>query len=120
MSDFDPYKIEPYISNRFSKIKVQGVYAALLLFYAFKNKETPKWAKNIIIGALAYFVSPIDSIPDLTPFLGFTDDIGVMMFGLVTIACYIDDEIRKKARITILQYFGTVDLDDLNQVDAKL
>ncbi|MCB0641234.1 MAG: DUF1232 domain-containing protein, partial [Phaeodactylibacter sp.] len=66
---------------------LKTVYTALLLFYAFKRKDTPAWAKNIILGTLGYFLAPIDAIPDLTPILGYTDDIGVLSFGLVTIAC---------------------------------
>ncbi len=37
--------------------------------------------KALVIGALLYFINPIDAIPDLTPYLGFIDDIGVI--GLV-------------------------------------
>ena len=66
--------------------------------YAFKRKETPAWAKRIITGILAYFIAPLDAIPDLTPFLGFTDDVGLLGFGLVTIAAYINDEVKSKSR----------------------
>lgn len=37
--------------------------------------------KAIIIGALLYFINPFDLMPDITPFLGFVDDMGVI--GLV-------------------------------------
>ena len=37
--------------------------------------------KAIIIGALLYFINPFDLIPDITPLLGFIDDMGVI--GLV-------------------------------------
>ena len=29
-------------------------------------------------GALIYFISPIDAIPDLAPLLGYMDDLGVI------------------------------------------
>ena len=35
------------------------LYSALLLFYAFKRKDLPAWAKSIVIGALGYLLSPI-------------------------------------------------------------
>ncbi|MDV7402173.1 DUF1232 domain-containing protein, partial [Arthrospira platensis SPKY1] len=58
--------------KRFAKAAgVKTVYSVLLLFYAFQRKETPAWAKNIILGALAYFISPLDFLPDLTPVFGF-------------------------------------------------
>jgi uncharacterized membrane protein YkvA (DUF1232 family) len=37
--------------------------------------------KAIIVGALLYFINPFDLIPDITPVLGFVDDMGVI--GLV-------------------------------------
>lgn len=99
---------------------VKVVYAALLLFHAYQSKDTPKWAKNVIIGALAYFVSPIDGIPDLTPFLGFTDDMGVLCFGLVTIACYIDKDVREKAKSNLSRIFKNYQETDLVEVDKIL
>ncbi len=97
MDDFSLSKIIKYLKRYLTQLSTQGVYAALLLYYSWSNENTPAWAKKIIVGALAYFVSPIDAIPDLTPFIGMTDDIGLMSFSLVTIACYINDEVRDKA-----------------------
>ncbi len=34
--------------------------------------------KAIIIGALLYFINPFDLIPDITPILGFLDDMSVI------------------------------------------
>lgn len=103
------------------KLSTQGVYIILLLIHAFRNENTPSWAKNIILGALAYFLSPFDSIPDLAPFIGLTDDLGVMTFGLVTIACYIDDDVRAKA-YTQLSNIMDGDVDDVtvSEVDGWL
>lgn len=109
-----------YIKARIKTIGIKVVYSALLLFYAYNRPETPRWAKNIILGSLAYLVSPIDSIPDLTPFLGFTDDFGVLSFGLVTISCYIDESVRQAAKDQIAVFFKKVDEQDLLEVDAKL
>ena len=78
-------KIFRKLKNSFKLLGQRAVYTVLLMFYAFKRKDTPAWAKNIIIGAIAYFLNPFDGLPDLTPILGYTDDIGVLSFGLVTI-----------------------------------
>ncbi len=96
------------------------VYSALLLYFAFTRKETPVFAKNIILGVLGYFISPIDALPDLTPIIGYTDDLGVLSFGLVTIACYINDEVRIKARKKLKTWFGEFDLQELAEVDGRL
>jgi uncharacterized membrane protein YkvA (DUF1232 family) len=34
--------------------------------------------KAIVVGALLYFINPLDVIPDLTPFIGFGDDMGII------------------------------------------
>lgn len=50
----------------------------LRLYYALQDKDTPIWAKSIIVGALAYFISPLDAIPDITPVVGYVDDWGAI------------------------------------------
>jgi len=34
--------------------------------------------KAIVVGALIYFISPIDTIPDIAPLIGYLDDLGVI------------------------------------------
>lgn len=109
-------KIQKYISVFGQKAS----YSLLLLFFAFKRKDTPHWAKNIIIGAIAYFLSPIDTIPDLTPFLGLTDDMGVLSFGLVMIACYINEDVRSQAKEKMIKIFGKVNEEIILEVNQTL
>lgn len=96
------------------------MYSVLLLYYAYRRKDTPIWAKRIIIGILGYFISPIDMLPDLTPILGYTDDLGVLSFGLVAIAAYINDDVRITARKKLRDWFGDYDVAELVEVDQKL
>ena len=51
-------------AGRLGKPVVRQLYA---LYYLWESEHTPKRAKMIIVGALVYFLSPIDSIPDLRP-----------------------------------------------------
>jgi len=74
-----------------------AVEMSLVLFYTSTAKETPTWCKSVIYGALGYFISLIDGIPDLTPILGYTDDVAVMMAAMAAIAQYITPEIRAKS-----------------------
>ena len=99
---------------------VKTAYSGLLLYYAYKRKDTPAWAKRLVLGVLGYFISPIDALPDLTPLVGYTDDFGVLTFGLVTIACYINDEVKGNARTQLGKWFGEYDEADLREVDKKL
>lgn len=48
------------------------------LFKYFRDKNIPWYRKSIVIGALVYFIVPIDSIPDIAPLIGYLDDLGVI------------------------------------------
>lgn len=117
---FSEFKFWEKLKYHAQQAGLKAVYSALLLFYAFKRKETPVWARRMILGVLAYFIAPIDAIPDLTPILGFTDDVGVLGFGLVTVACYINDDVRIEARKKLSNWFGEFDLAQLAEVDEQL
>lgn len=117
---FSPQKLWEKLQNYAQAAGVKVVYSALLMFYAYRRKETPSWAKHIILGTLGYFLAPIDAIPDLSPIIGYTDDIGVLSFGLVTIAAYVNDEVRGNAREHLSKWFENYNEEDLNQVDEQL
>ncbi|WP_211217597.1 YkvA family protein [Paenibacillus ginsengihumi] len=95
------------------------VYAALLLFYCLKDGNVPAWAKTVIIGSLAYFISPLDAIPDIVPVAGFTDDLGSLVAALGIVAVYINEDIRQKAKVKLAEWFGDDCLDDLGDIDDK-
>ncbi|MBK8624426.1 MAG: DUF1232 domain-containing protein [Saprospiraceae bacterium] len=113
-------QIFKFISVHLKNLSVRLIYSILLMMYAYNAERTPAWARRIILGAVAYLLSPIDSIPDLTPFIGFTDDLGVISFGLVAIACYIDQDVRIAARQKLMTIFEQVDERELQAVDEKL
>ena len=112
--------VKVYIKDQLTNMGASLVYAVMLLYYAYQEPNTPKWAKSTIIGSIGYLLSPIDSIPDLTPFIGFTDDMGVVMFGLVTIACYITNDVRVKAKTQLLHLLPKTSDIVFAKVDAKL
>ncbi|BDQ67997.1 YkvA family protein [Shewanella xiamenensis] len=96
-----------------NKIKMFGrqagrevVERALWLYYAAQKPNTPTWAKSVIFGALAYFISPLDAIPDLTPLVGFTDDLGALAAALTMVTLYIDDEVKSLAAAKLALWFG--------------
>lgn len=93
--------------KKFAKVAGKEVIEkALFLYYAAKQPNTPLWAKTTIYGALAYFISPIDMLPDLTPLLGYTDDLSILAAALVTVASYITDEVKQQARDKMQTWFG--------------
>ncbi len=95
-------------------------YTALLLYYAYQRKETPAWAKRVVMGALGYLVMPLDFVPDLSPVVGFTDDIGVLSAGLLTVAAFVNQEVRENARKKLGDWFPSVEEADLQSVEDKL
>ncbi len=103
-----------------TKVGVKGVYTAFLLYYAYQRKDTPAWAKRIVLGALGYLVMPLDFLPDLSPFVGLTDDIGVLSFGLVTIAAYVNKEVRQQARAKTASIFPSAKEEDYAAVEKQL
>ena len=89
------------IAKKAGKIIIQN---ALTLYYTL-NSDAPKWVKVIIAMALAYLVAPIDSIPDLIPVLGFSDDLGLLITVLSKIAIHIKNESRQQARQAVDRIF---------------
>jgi uncharacterized membrane protein YkvA (DUF1232 family) len=45
-----------------------------------KYRHIPWKSLLIILAAIIYFVNPIDLIPDVIPLLGFTDDVGILLW----------------------------------------
>ena len=60
----------------------------------------------IIYGALGYFISPLDVIPDFMPIVGFTDDIGILAAAVGIAALYIDSDVKDKADRKLADWFG--------------
>ncbi len=91
----------------FKTAGAEVIERALWLFYALKRPETPFWAKTAIVGALGYFISPIDVIPDAIPILGFTDDLGVLVAAVGAVSQYIDEKVKQQAK-SKMQEWGLV------------
>ena len=87
------------------------VEKVLWLYYASRRPDVPRWAKLTIYAALAYFILPLDAIPDITPLAGYSDDLGALSAALLTVARYVDDEVKAKARRRLHTWFGPAPTD---------
>ncbi|QFU75848.1 DUF1232 domain-containing protein [Halioglobus maricola] len=85
------------------------VEKALLLYYAMQEEEAPAWAKATIAGALGYFIVPLDAIADLTPAVGYADDLGVLALAIAAVTRYINDDVRTKTAAKLESWFGSDD-----------
>ncbi len=62
---------------------------ALAAYYAAFDRETPLRVRAGFLAALAYFVLPIDGIPDFLPFIGLGDDALVLVGAMKMLAAHI-------------------------------
>jgi uncharacterized membrane protein YkvA (DUF1232 family) len=76
---------------------------AAAAFYCATDSATPFAVRATLFGALAYFVLPIDAVPDFLLGLGYTDDAAVLLAAFTTAKTYIADEHRAKARAWLLK-----------------
>jgi uncharacterized membrane protein YkvA (DUF1232 family) len=82
------------------------VQDVLVLYYTLKDPKTPTRIKAAIMGALAYFIMPLDAVPDTIVGLGYLDDIGVLAWGYDIVANHIGDGAVKEATRTSRRWFG--------------
>jgi uncharacterized membrane protein YkvA (DUF1232 family) len=107
--------------KKFAKVAgIKVIYLALLLFYTLQQSSTPKWAKSVIIGALGYFIFPLDFIPDFIPIAGFSDDLSALLAVIVAVALYIDEDTKSKAKTKLHIWFGAYDEAKLDTIDNKI
>jgi uncharacterized membrane protein YkvA (DUF1232 family) len=67
-------------------------------YYCTLDPATPNRVRWILLGALAYFVLPVDGVVDFLPLLGFTDDAAIIAAAIAQVAGSITAEHRAKAR----------------------
>ena len=108
-------KIKNYSKEAGAKV----VYVALLLYYIMEDGGVSLKSKLTIAAALGYFILPADAIFDLTPILGFSDDLGVLLFALSQVSNSITPEIKQKARTKLQQWFGEIDGSELNEIENQ-
>jgi uncharacterized membrane protein YkvA (DUF1232 family) len=79
---------------------------ALWLYYTAESPATPSWAKSVIYGALGYFIFPADAIPDITPVVGYADDLGVLTAAIAAVALYVTMDVKEKSAQKLKDWFG--------------
>jgi uncharacterized membrane protein YkvA (DUF1232 family) len=74
---------------------------ALAIWYCAHDDETPLAAKGMMLAALAYFVMPVDAIPDFIAGIGYTDDAAVFMAMLALVGKNLKPRHRAEARAAV-------------------
>jgi len=104
----DKYSDEDFWDKvkKYAKVAGESVLEpALKMYYSAQDPHTPTWAKTTVYGALGYFIFPIDAIPDITPIIGYSDDLGVLAMATAAVAAHITEENTAKAKETLRQWF---------------
>lgn len=109
-------KIKKYSKAAGSKV----IYGVLLLYYTMNEKSVGLKTKIYIAASLGYFILPTDAIFDLTPIIGYSDDLGVLIFALTQIASAITPQAKEKARAKINEWFDSVDEKELKELEDQI
>lgn len=72
---------------RMHRGRIAEIWADVQALWAMVRDPSAAWtSKAIAIGALLYLVSPFDAIPDFLPFVGLSDDAGVILAAVAALA----------------------------------
>jgi uncharacterized membrane protein YkvA (DUF1232 family) len=116
LEDYSKYE-KHYSDNQFwDKVRkvaraagIKVIYVALELYYVLRNPGTPKADRAKILGALGYFILPLDILPDALPLVGYTDDLAAISWCIYSVAKNITPEVREKAAGQLRKWFGDFD-----------
>ncbi len=86
------------ISNVALRAGEEVIKKVLVLYYCMKDTDTPAQAKAVIVGTLGYFIFPFDSIPDMAPAVGFSDDLGALAIATTLVLMHIKPEHNRLAQ----------------------
>jgi uncharacterized membrane protein YkvA (DUF1232 family) len=102
-SDGDDGTLRQSFWRKLPRVAARIPFAEDLLasYYCAFDRNTPLQVKATLVGAIAYFVLPIDAIPDVLPVLGFTDDAAVLATAIKLVASHIVPAHRDAARVTL-------------------
>ncbi|CDN55980.1 Hypothetical protein RG1141_CH36520 [Neorhizobium galegae bv. officinalis bv. officinalis str. HAMBI 1141] len=70
-------------------------------YYCAIDRRTPTRVRGVLLAALAYFVMPIDFVPDMFVLVGFTDDVAVLAAAFRMIQGHIADRHYEAADLAL-------------------
>jgi uncharacterized membrane protein YkvA (DUF1232 family) len=104
--DFSSTSFWDKVKSQAAKAGRELIEKGLVLYYTWEDSDTPTWAKATIVGALGYFISPIDAVPDVLPVVGYSDDLAVLVGALAAVASSIKKSHQLAAKEKVDDIFG--------------
>lgn len=83
------------------KVGGELLHKAHLLYQVLKDEATPLATKAKIVGALGYFIAPIDAVPDFIPGVGFADDLAVLVYVVKQVVAHTTEVHRDAATAAV-------------------
>lgn len=96
------------------------LYPVLLLYNMYKSPNTSQKDKLIIIAPLAYFILPIDLIPDMIIGLGYADDGIALMAALKVITSSMTPEIIEQTKSMHKNLIGDIDPEVAENIESEI
>ena len=78
--------------------KIPFAEDAVAAYFCALDSKTPFRVRATLMAALAYFVVPVDAVPDLLVGIGFADDATVLMTAISMLGAHLKPVHREAAR----------------------
>jgi uncharacterized membrane protein YkvA (DUF1232 family) len=91
----------PKLAQNLARLPFAG--EAVAAYYCAIDSQTPLRVKGILLAALAYFILPIDVIPDMLLGIGFTDDLAALVTAITMVRSHITQNHRDRAKAKIAE-----------------
>jgi len=105
-TDFDPDALRREFWRKLGPVVAGIPFAEDLLaaYYCAFDRDTPNHVKGLLLAALAYFVLPMDAVPDMLPIIGFTDDAAVLAATFKLVSDNITPVHRQAAKSKLAEF----------------
>lgn len=96
-------KVQSQFWSKFKSYAAQMPFAENIAaaYFCAMDKKTPLKVRGTLLAALAYFIMPIDAIPDILAFVGFSDDIAVLTTAISLVQTHVTDEHQEQAQAAL-------------------
>jgi uncharacterized membrane protein YkvA (DUF1232 family) len=102
--EFSDKNFKSFMHKFGAKMTKSLVFTATLTYCVITDEKTPKADVLLLAGSIAYFLLPVDLIPDAILIAGWTDDIVVLKEALKRVAKSIRPNHYLQARTLISEW----------------